>query len=207
MKYITLLYFSFLFFGVFAQSTPMTPNEIKLFKVTVNQKTEHITSIQTDFKQQKHLSFLANDITSSGKMFLTQDGKLKWAYIKPNKYSIIFTKNQIIINDNGEKSIVKGNQKMFQKLSHVIAGSVSGKLFDDNEFKISYFKSNTTYRVKLLPKDKVLMSYIKAVNLYFKKGNGTVQKVKLVEPSGDYTLIQFLNKKLNEPISPSIFTH
>lgn len=207
MKHILLTTVLLVVFFSQAQEVKMTPTEISHFKSRVEKTTKALTSIQTDFKQEKHLSFLSNTLVSSGKMYLTSDGKLKWAYLSPNKYSIIFACSSIYINDNGHKTTVDGNQKMFQKLSHLIAGSLSGELFNDNGFTASYFKENNMDVLKLVPNDPLVKKYIKTVKLYFPKNDGTVVKVKLVEPSGDYTIIHFINKKTNVAIPSSVFAH
>jgi outer membrane lipoprotein carrier protein len=206
MKYFFIV-FSLFTFSVYSQETQLTSQELKTFKEKVEKETKSLRTLQTDFEQNKHMAFLSNDIQSKGKMYLKSDGDLKWEYTSPNKYSVIFQNNSILINDNGKKSTVSGEQDMFKKINHLIAGSVSGKLFDDKEFDINYFKSGNDILVKLIPNSKTLKKYIGEVNLYFPQKDATVSKVKLIEPSGDYTLITFINKELNVEIDPRIFNH
>lgn len=206
IKYI-LLSFIVLSFAGWSQDKKLTPAQLKSFKERVSRETSSLTSIRTDFKQSKHLEFLSNDIESEGKMFLNAEGNLKWAYTSPNKYSVIFKDNSILINDNGKKNTISGNQEMFKKINHLIAGSVSGKLFDDKAFDIEYFKVDKHVLVKLKPKDKTLEKYMSEVRLFFPEKEATVSKVKLIEPSGDYTLITFINKELNVSLDPYTFEH
>ncbi|RFC54919.1 outer membrane lipoprotein carrier protein LolA [Brumimicrobium aurantiacum] len=202
-----LLLFIFISLNIYAQEVPLTETELKAFTTRIETETKKLTSLTTDFEQQKHLAFLSNDIQSYGKMFLRADGALKWSYTEPNKYSVIFKNNAIYINDNGKKSTVSGDQDMFKKINHLIAGSVSGKLFNDNDFSIRYFKVDNEIKVKLIPDNKTLKKYLTEVHLYFPQNEALVSKVKLIEPSGDYTLILFKNKKLNVKIDPNIFKH
>lgn len=206
IKYLIIL-FSVITFGAISQEVKLTPKELSTFKEKVEKETKSLTSIRTDFEQSKHMAFLSNDIQSKGKMYLRSDGSLKWEYTSPNNYSVIFKNNVIMINDNGKKSTVSGEQDMFKKINHLIAGSVSGKLFDDKEFEINYFKSGNDILVKLVPNSSTLKKYIGEVNLYFPQNDVTVSKVKLIEPSGDFTLITFINKELNVKIDPTIFNH
>lgn len=202
-----LLLFIFISLNIYAQEVPLTETELKAFTTRIETETKKLTSLTTDFEQQKHLAFLSNDIQSYGKMFLRADGALKWSYTEPNKYSVIFKNNAIYINDNGKKSTVSGDQDMFKKINHLIAGSVSGKLFNDNDFSIRYFKVDNEIKVELIPDNKTLKKYLTEVHLYFPQNEALVSKVKLIEPSGDYTLILFKNKKLNVKIDPNIFKH
>ena len=206
IKYI-LLFIPFLCLNGFAQEVKLNNDEIKTFKQRIEKETKSLTSMRTDFIQTKHMSFLSNDIESKGKMYLNSNGVLKWEYTSPNLYSVLFKNNVIYINDNGNKSSVNADQEMFKKINHLIVGSISGQLFDDKEFDISYFKEGDNTIVKLLPKDKTLKKYIQKVSLYFPNNSKTVSRVKLIEPSGDYTFISFKNKELNVQIDPRIFNH
>ena len=49
---------------------------------------------------------------------------------------------KILIDDEGKKSSHDiGNNKTFGKINKLIVGSVSGNMFDDKEFTISFFKT------------------------------------------------------------------
>lgn len=207
MRNVIVFIFIFLAFGVFAQGTKLTTSEFNAFKQKVEKETQTLTSIRTDFIQSKHLAFLSNDIESKGKMFLKADGTLKWEYSSPNQYSIIFKNNTILINDNGKKSNVSGGSEVFKKISHLISGSVSGKLFNDKEFDVVCYKEGDEIVAHLTPTNSTLKKYIKKVYLYFPKNESTVSKVRLIEPSDDYTLITFINKELNVKIDPNIFNN
>ena len=80
-------------------------------------------------------------------------------------------------------------------------------MFDDKEFNIEYFKNKDFNIAKLTPKEATLKKYIKQVYLYFPPNESVVSKVKLIEPSDDYTLIIFKNKVINAPIDDSSFSH
>jgi len=96
---------------------------------------------------------------------------------------------------------------MFEKINKLIVGSVSGNMFDDNEFTITYFKTKDYNIAKLFPKTATIKKYIKEVNLFFAENESTVSQVKLIEPSGDYTKIVFKNKQVNAKIDDSAFTN
>jgi outer membrane lipoprotein-sorting protein len=194
--------------GTFAQEQKMAESEIATFKQTVNSVSKKIKTLTTDFVQYKHLDFLSKDIETSGKMFFKQPNLLNWKYIKPYNYSIVFKNNKIFINNEGSKSSVDmGNNKMFEKINKLIVGSVSGDMFDDGAFVITYFKSKDGYITRLLPKDATLKKYIKQIELVFDKEEGIVKQVKLIESSNDFTKINFKNKIINAKIDDSAFNN
>ncbi|WPO80153.1 outer membrane lipoprotein carrier protein LolA [Flavobacterium sp. KACC 22761] len=194
--------------NLFAQEQKMTDAEIASFKQDVNVVAKKIKTLSTDFVQYKHLDFLSKDIETSGKMVFKEPALLSWQYKKPYNYSIVFKNGKILINDEGKKSAVDiGNSKIFARINKLIIGSVSGNMFDDKEFTISYFKLKGQNLAKFIPKDATLKKYIKQIELTFDKEEATVVQVKLLESSEDYTRIVLKNKVINAKIDDSVFTN
>lgn len=194
--------------NIFAQEQKMTDAEIATFKQDVNVVSKKIKTLSTDFVQYKHLDFLSKDIETSGKMVFKEPALLSWQYKKPYNYSIVFKNGKILINDEGKKSAVDiGNSKIFARINKLIIGSVSGNMFDDKEFTISYFKLKGQNLAKFVPKDATLKKYIKQIELTFDKEEATVVQVKLLESSEDYTRIVLKNKVINAKIDDSVFTN
>ncbi|WP_163409550.1 LolA family protein [Flavobacterium ajazii] len=206
--YIFLFFLNINIFSMFAQEQKMTAAEITQFKEDVNIVSKKIKTLSTDFIQYKHLDFLSKDIETSGKMFFKEPALLSWQYKKPYNYSIVFKNGKILINDEGKKSAVDiGNSKIFARINKLIVGSVSGNMFDDKEFTISYFKLKGQNLAKFIPKDATLKKYIKQIELTFDKEEATVVQVKLLESSEDYTRIVLKNKVINAKIDDSVFTN
>ncbi|KAF2336405.1 outer membrane lipoprotein carrier protein LolA [Flavobacterium daemonense] len=208
MKTKIALLILFISGNLFAQEQKMTDAEIATFKQDVNVISKKIKTLSTDFVQYKHLDFLSKDIETSGKMVFKEPALLSWQYKKPYNYSIVFKNGKILINDEGKKSAVDiGNSKIFARINKLIIGSVSGNMFDDKEFTISYFKLKGQNLAKFIPKDVTLKKYIKQIELTFDKEEATVVQVKLLESSEDYTRIVLKNKVINAKIDDSIFTN
>jgi outer membrane lipoprotein carrier protein len=205
---IVLFFLIFISNGIAAQEQKMTAADIASFKEIVVKESKSIRTIKTDFLQYKHMDFLSKDIETSGKMSFKTPNLLNWQYTKPYNYSIVFKNNKVYINDQGKKNTVDaGNSKLFEKINKMIVGSVSGNMFDDKEFTISYFKTKEFYITKLIPKTKDIQKYIKQIDLFFPINDVSVSQVKLIEPSGDFTKIVFKNKQLNAKIDDAAFTN
>lgn len=208
MRRALQIFFILWSFNSFAQEQKLSTAEIASFKKEVMQQSEKIKSLKTDFIQYKHLSFLSREIETSGKMVFQVPDLLNWRYTQPYQYSIVFKNGKIHINDQGNKSSFDASSnKMFEKINKLIVGSVSGNMFDDNEFSISYYKNKTHYIAKFVPKSKELNKVIEEVELYFPVDKMVVSEVKLNESSGDYTKIIFKNQQLNAKVSSSDFTN
>lgn len=207
MKTKFFILFAFFSLAIFAQESKMTNTEIENFKKDVIADSKKIETLTADFTQYKVMSFLDKPIVSKGKLYLKNPKSMRWNYSQPIDYNVIFNNGKIYINDEGKKSSVdlQGNKK-FEKLNQLIVGSVSGNLFDTNDFVISYAKTDKARIAKLQPKMKDVKKYIKEIQLTFYSGQSTVTEVKLIEPSNDYTKILFTNKSLNKTINASVFT-
>ncbi len=199
-----LIIFLFSLFS-FVQDGNMSSSEIKSFKANVEKESKDINTIKTDFVQTKHMDFLSKDIVSNGTMYFKKPNVLSWNYATPFKYSIIFKNNKVYIDDNGKKSSVDG--KIFEKINKLIVGSVSGNMFDEKEFSISYSKSKEFYLVKLSPKTSVVKKYIKQIELSFNIKDYMVSSVKLFENETDFTKITFKNRIINAVIDEKYFNH
>lgn len=206
--FIVLIFLNVYQFQSWAQDQKMTDNEITAFKQSVAVVSKKIKTLSTDFVQYKHLDFLSKDIETSGKMIFKEPNSLLWQYKKPYSYTIVFKNGKILINDDGKKSAVDiGSSKLFGKINKLIVGSVSGDLFDDKEFSISYFKNKDQNIAKFIPKDATLKKYIKQIDLTFDKEDATVIQVKLLESSADYTRIVLKNKVINAKVDEASFSN
>ena len=132
---------------------------------------------------------------------------VKWEYVKPFAYSILFKNQTLYINDDGNKSNFDvGGNKIFEQLNQLITSSIRGDLFDDTQFNIQYFQENENSLVHFTPKDAQFSEYIKMFHMTFSP-NGKVIEVKMIEPSEDYTQIVFSNRIENQPLSDADFAH
>lgn len=206
--FIIVFFLNVYHFQSWAQEQKMSDGEVIAFKQSVAVVSKKIKTLSTDFVQYKHLDFLSKDIETSGRMIFKEPYSLLWQYKKPYNYTIVFKNGKILINDEGKKSAVDvGSSKLFGKINKLIVGSVSGDLFDDKEFSISYFKNKEQNIAKFIPKDATLKKYIKQIDLTFDKEDATVIQVKLLESSADYTRIVLKSKVINAKVDEASFSN
>ena len=187
--------------------TMMTIAEANILKAKVKSQAAYTKTILSDFTQYKHLDFLSNDIETTGKLAFKTPNLVKWEYLIPFKYAIIFKDEKLYINDEGNKSDVDiSGSKQFKQLNNLIINSIKGDLFDDAEFTITYFKKDANSEVRFNPTNEKFAKFIKSFLITFSQ-EGKVIEVKMIEPSGDYTRILFHNRIVNNPLSDAIFAH
>lgn len=200
-----LIYLFILFFSLSNAQTKMSSIEEGILIEKVKKQAESTKTIISDFEQYKHLDFLENDIKTTGNLAFKSPDQVKWAYLNPYKYSVIFKNQKLFINDEGNKSDIDlGSSKLFKQLNTLIIKSIKGDMFDTSEFEMEYFKIDTYSEVYFSPKNSKLSKYIKAFHILF-NNNGEVLQVKMIEPSDDYTKIVFKNRILNKTLSNEVF--
>lgn len=185
--------------------TKMSTTEADALKNTVKALSNNTETITSDFIQYKHLDFLSNDIKSEGKLAFKSPDMVKWEYVKPFAYSVLFKDEKLFINDNGNKSDMDmGSNKIFKQLNQLITASIKGDMFDASEFDVLYFKSDGVSEVHFTPVDTQFSEFIKVFHITF-NDNGEVVAVKMIEPSDDYTQIVFSNRSTNKPLADAVF--
>jgi outer membrane lipoprotein-sorting protein len=191
----------------FAQSQPMTAKEAAIFKVKVAEATKKVTTIQSDFTQEKEMSVLAEKIVTKGKFYYKKEKMLRWEYTDPFPYLIIINKEQLLVRDEDKENRINiQSNKFFRELNTIIIGAVSGTLLNDEKnFKPSFADDKTSYVTVLIPQSAKIRESLSEIVLYFNKTDYTVEKLVMREASGDYTRILFTNRKLNQPIPDERF--
>jgi outer membrane lipoprotein-sorting protein len=185
-------------------ATPVT-DPSKLIE-QVNLSSEKTSSIISDFRQEKEMSFMEETVISSGKFYFQKEKLLRWEYTVPFKYAIILNNNRIRIIDEGKnKDFDAGSNRMFLEISDIMSGMVNGTLLNSDKFKAIWFETPVTYLVELMPIESAMKDYLSMIVLEINKEDFSVDGLKMVEKSGDFTHITFQNKKFNEQIPADIF--
>lgn len=208
MNKMLLFLCSFFVLTVFSQEKEMSSTEIEHLQIRVKKTAKTTKTVQSDFIQKKHLSFLSNDITTYGKLAFKTPNLVKWEYTKPYKYSVIFKNNTLLVNDDGKKNKINiGSSNLFKRMNQLIVKSINGDMFDTSEFDILYYQSANFYKVKFTTKNGNFKKFINRFELLFNKKTYEVMQVKMIEPSDDYTKIIFKNRKQNLIIKNEVFTN
>lgn len=204
MRIIKLVVF-FISVATFAQA-PLTDAETVKFQEIIFKRANSLESLSGDFVQTKYIKMMKGAAISSGRLYYQAPDVLKWEYRTPYNYKILFKDDQLIINDDGYKSVtdLKSN-KLFEKLVTLISGSINGRLLEDKKnYDVSYFKTTNLISAVIVPKDKSIREMFSQIILLYDR-NFIVITVRLVEASGDYTEIDFKKIRINLPINPAIF--
>jgi outer membrane lipoprotein-sorting protein len=204
--------FTFLFLSgisnLYAQDTGFKQvQDINKAQTELAKLSENTQSIQSKFIQEKHLSFLTENIISKGEFYFQSPNKLRWEYSEPFEYIIVFNDKNIYIKDENKISTfdIESN-KMFAEVNNMMIGSIQGDLFTDSErFNVKYYENANQYLLDLEPKLPEMKSMLKMIKIYIDKSDISVAKIKMIESSDDYTSIDFRDRQLNQAIDNEKF--
>ena len=191
----------------FAQRTALNATESAALKARITDNTQSLQSLQGDFTQTRQLSYMDDDMRTTGKLYFKAPDRIRWEYVTPKPYVIIFDDQNMYTVENGRTKTTKlvANRRM-QGLNDLLAGSLrGGDLLDEGRFTISYYRQGNGYAAILVPQDKGLSRYVRQVELAFDGSTLLLTTVTLTDPSGDSTQLAFTNQRKDEPVADSIF--
>lgn len=198
----------FLFFlPLFGFSQNFKPLKDTLsLKQKIESMSKATNSIEADFIQEKNLSMLSEKIISKGHFVFKKENMLRWEYQTPSKYLIVINKDKVIIKDEKKTNKYDMNSnKVFKEINDIMLSCVQGTIFKSNKFKTSYYENDKGYKLELIPQVKNMKETFKKINLYFDKNVTSVAKMEMIENNDDLTSLDFINKKLNAPVTETIF--
>lgn len=190
-----------------AQPAALSASEIQEFKNRVATQASSMQSLESDFVQLKHLDFVDNAIKSEGKLYFKSPHRIRWEYTSPFVYYVVFDDTRMFVNDGGNtKHVNLASNALLREINGLLAGTVQGDaIFDDKRFDIAYQRVEGKYRTTFTPKEKAMARYIKHIEMTFDPSSYLVTRIKIVEPSLDYTEINFSRQKRNTPIPDEKF--
>lgn len=173
----------------------------KLKKVSLETST-----INSEFIQYKHLDIIENDIVSKGNFSFKTPDKVRWQYTNPYYYLIVMNKGKMWIKDNSKitEYDTKSN-KVFKEINDLMIGLLKGNILENTDFITNFFSSDKEILAVLKPKKDEMKDFLAEINIFFDKNDYVVSKIVMNEYSGDYTLIEFKNRKFNTGVSDNDF--
>jgi len=163
-------------------------------------------TIKSDFIQEKNLNILNEKITSKGKFLFKKQNMVKMEYLNPFKYLMVINKDKITIKDDKKSnSFSSKSNKLFENINKLVIDCVQGSALNNKDFTTSILESDKEFLLILIPKKKDMKSYFTKINIYIEKKDYSVDKMDMIEPTGDNTIITFINKVYNAAISDAEF--
>ena len=185
----------------------LTAEQQKQIIEKVDKAAQAMSVMQCDFTQTKTMKLLSKEMQSKGVMYFKKPDKLRWQYTSPYDYTFILNgdKVQIKSTKSTQNIDVQGN-KIFRQITGIILNSITGgSLRSSADFNVELYKQGNTYFAKLYPKKKELKQMYQYLEIWFDPALTQVSSVKMVEKTGDVTLVKLLNTKFGTKIDEKMF--
>jgi outer membrane lipoprotein-sorting protein len=168
---------------------------------------QNVHSIETDFVQTKRLKILARPVVSRGKMSYRSPMQLRWEYSSPIQSVLIMNKGDV------HRYLRRGDQFVADSSVNVdamkvvlseIHGWLEGKFTDSKTFRPT-LQTGSPARVELVPIEPAMRQIIAKIVITLGSSEGVVESIDIVENEDASTRIEFVNTRLNMPLSDALF--
>lgn len=184
-----------------------TAQEIQTFNGNLAKSNTLFNTMTANFLQSKTISILDETVQSEGHVFFRNKDQLCWEYVKPYSYKFVINGDKILIDNGKDQNIMDSNSnKLFGEIKKMILSTMNGKSDRLKGFDQTFFINNQFMLISLTAKSKEMRSLMSGVKLYFDKNSCVIDKIEILEESGDNTTIQLKDKQINTPIKDEIFT-
>ncbi|MCX6306870.1 MAG: outer membrane lipoprotein carrier protein LolA [Bacteroidetes bacterium] len=176
------------------------------FKSLFSSKSAAINSLKSDFVQEKSISMLENKIISEGSFIYRKSNRLRLEYRKPYTFLFIMDNDRVTIKNSQQTSSVSASSnKLYKMISQLTINCVTGNVLNSKEFDVDVFENARAYFLVLKPRQNMLKSLFDRINIFISKNDFTVDRLELMETSGDKTTLVFTDKKINIPVDDEVF--
>lgn len=177
------------------------------FKSNFSIATQKVSTIKSDFTQEKDLSLLADKISSKGKFWFKKNNQVRMEYTSPYQYLMVINKDRVFVKDRlKESKINTRSNKMFQQINRVMIDCMQGTVFSNPDFSTRLFENKSAVLIEMTPLTKGLKEMFSHIILVVEKKDFSVVSIRMNEASGDNTTIRFINKEQNVQLPDNLFS-
>ena len=165
----------------------------------LEQHTQSLQSIESDFEQVKHIDIFNEDVISKGTFLYHKDMKICLDYKTPSPYRMVIANNRLMTDMGGKRSVVtlKSNT-MMNEMKAMISACMTGNLSAiSSDFDLTYKENAEHYIITVKPRKSGVSNYIQRIEIYLAKKDMAVTRLTFYENEQDYTLYKFTNRRFN----------
>ena len=146
-----------------------------------------IKTVQCDFTQMRRTKLLKKEQVSQGRMSCQLPDKLRWEYTSPRA-------SVIVLGDDAPSQQNRFAGEMARMMMRLVAGQ---SLTDSKAFQVTAQEMPAEYVATLVPLRKDMKRLYSKIILHFDVKQSTVTRVELYEKSGDFTVIELRDIRIN----------
>ncbi|MEG1585792.1 MAG: outer membrane lipoprotein carrier protein LolA [Bacteroidales bacterium] len=194
--------------ALFSQTILSADQRAKL-QQQLTEKSDETNTISCQFKQTKQMAVLAIPSISSGCFYYKKEAKICLEYALPKGDKLVMSGDDFLIISNGKRNSADARSNpMMRGLKNLLVACMSGDIAQVSagaKSQLEYAQTETQYLITVRMDHKRKKAYIKEIILCFEKSDLSLSSLKMIDPSGDFTLYEFDQKRFNEPVNESLF--
>lgn len=207
----TLLLIIILGWGAVSADTDMQKTSPRVLAVLaeIEKEQETISTLQTDFIQQKKLAVFDQELIIKGSISLQKPGRLAWRVLEPMKYNMVIeekTLRQWDESSNQVQTISLSDNPMFGAMIHQMNEWFSGKYSSMvDQYHIS-LTSESPVALQFSPRETDSMfKVIEKVDIEFSDDRKQIHQISILDKTGDQTTLIFVNPRINGELDPDVW--
>jgi outer membrane lipoprotein-sorting protein len=175
------------------------------FLKRLEEKSQSIHSIESNFVQEKFLEIMEGPLLSSGKFYYKKEELIRWDQVLPSPYYFILNGDKVIRFDGKTRKVIAASNPQVAYFKDFILATVTGSMFESEEFESIFSQSENEVDVVLTPRRKQMKKRINKILLRFAYDSTLLLELIIMEYDGDVTKIYFTNQQINSPIDDGLF--
>ena len=175
------------------------------FERELKAKNEGITSIVAEMTQTREVAVLSDVVNEEGNFYFQAPNNILLSFDDGDYIKLSAEWFEMKSGANVTKRSASSNP-MLKQLSAMLTACMNGDITSIAKgFTPTVTKSDKEWRVVLKPERGKGAAKIAEVELIFDRKDMSINRLKMVEKSGDYTMYTFRNKQFNMTIDGQLF--
>jgi outer membrane lipoprotein-sorting protein len=162
--------------------------------------------VKADFLQRRTLQILTKPLLSEGKLFFHVPDSVRWEYLGPLR-SVVLQKGNTIQVYNFSEGRWKPEMTQAVEARRMVLAEISrwvqGRFDESKAFKHAYSPGPPAHII-LAPGEEV-NRFIQRIEIVLSVKPGVIDRVKIEEPGGSRTSIEFRNVEINSRFPLEVF--
>ena len=175
------------------------------FERELKLKNESVSSIKCHFIQTREMSVLQNVVRKEGTFYFQRPGNMLLSFNDGDYIKMTEEWFEMKTGENTTTTKISSNP-MLRNLSTILSACVVGDFAQMiRGFSIQVQSQAKQWVVIMTPQRGKAASKISQIVLHFDRETMSLNTLKMVEKSGDYTMYGFSNKQFNVSIDGKLF--
>ena len=175
------------------------------FERELKLKNESVSSIKCHFIQTRDMSVLQNVVRKEGTFYFQRPGNMLLSFNDGDYIKMTEEWFEMKTGENTTTTKISSNP-MLRNLSTILSACVVGDFAQMiRGFSIQVQSQTKQWVVIMTPQRGKAASKISQIVLHFDRETMSLNTLKMVEKSGDYTMYGFSNKQFNVAIDSKLF--